>query len=62
MYRLLNVNGRAALERDGHWHDLAQVSGDTSRPIRWWPSLGPPSFMTCRDGARRRRSVGSWLT
>ncbi len=30
MYRLLNVNGRAALERDGHWHDLATVSGDKS--------------------------------
>ena len=30
MYRLLNVNGRAALERDGHWHDLAMVSGDKS--------------------------------
>jgi len=30
MYRLLNVNGRAALERDGHWHDLAMVSGEES--------------------------------
>jgi 2-keto-4-pentenoate hydratase/2-oxohepta-3-ene-1,7-dioic acid hydratase in catechol pathway len=28
MYRLLNVNGRAALERDGQWHDLALVSGE----------------------------------
>jgi 2,4-diketo-3-deoxy-L-fuconate hydrolase len=28
MYRLLNVDGRAALEVDGRWHDLAGVSGD----------------------------------
>jgi 2,4-didehydro-3-deoxy-L-rhamnonate hydrolase len=28
MYRLLNVDGRAALEVDGRWHDLATVSGD----------------------------------
>ncbi|HRW38939.1 MAG: fumarylacetoacetate hydrolase family protein [Acidimicrobiales bacterium] len=30
MYRLLNVDGRAALERDGRWHDLARASGDDS--------------------------------
>ena len=28
MFRLLNVNGRAALEHLGEWHDLAEVSGD----------------------------------
>ena len=28
MYRMLNVDGRAALEVDGRWHDLAGVSGD----------------------------------
>lgn len=28
MFRLLNVDGRAALERDGQWHDLALVSGE----------------------------------
>ncbi len=30
MFRLVNVNGRAALERDGRWYDLAAVSGDTT--------------------------------
>jgi len=28
MFRLLNLNGRAALERDGRWYDLAALSGD----------------------------------
>jgi 2-keto-4-pentenoate hydratase/2-oxohepta-3-ene-1,7-dioic acid hydratase in catechol pathway len=28
MFRLLNVDGRAALEHDGQWYDLATVSGD----------------------------------
>lgn len=28
MFRLLNVDGRAALEHDGSWYDLAAVSGD----------------------------------
>ena len=28
MYRLVNVDGRAALEVEGRWHDLAAVSGD----------------------------------
>ncbi len=28
MFRLLNVGGRAALEHDGHWHDLASATGD----------------------------------
>jgi 2-keto-4-pentenoate hydratase/2-oxohepta-3-ene-1,7-dioic acid hydratase in catechol pathway len=30
MYRLLNVSGRAALETDTGWHDLAELSGDES--------------------------------
>ncbi len=30
MFRLLNVSGRAALEVDGHWFDLARLSGDES--------------------------------
>jgi 2,4-didehydro-3-deoxy-L-rhamnonate hydrolase len=29
MFRLVNVNGRAALERDDRWFDLAELSGDT---------------------------------
>ena len=28
MFRLVNVNGRAALEHDGAWYDLAELSGD----------------------------------
>ena len=28
MFRLLNVNGRTALEHEGKWHDLAALSGD----------------------------------
>ncbi|HEY5108867.1 MAG TPA: fumarylacetoacetate hydrolase family protein [Acidimicrobiales bacterium] len=30
MFRLLNVSGRAALEVDGEWYDLARLSGDDS--------------------------------
>ena len=30
MFRLANVNGRAALERDGQWYDLAGLSGDAT--------------------------------
>jgi 2,4-diketo-3-deoxy-L-fuconate hydrolase len=30
MFRLLNVDGRAALQAGDHWHDLATLSGDTS--------------------------------
>lgn len=30
MFRLLNVDGRAALESSGRWYDLATVSGDAS--------------------------------
>ena len=30
MYRLLNVGGRTALERDSQWHDLASVGDDES--------------------------------
>lgn len=28
MFRLIDIDGRAALERDGHWHDLERLSGD----------------------------------
>ena len=28
MFRLVNVNARAALERDGRWFDLAELAGD----------------------------------
>ena len=30
MFRLVNVNGRAALERNGHWYDLAELSGEAT--------------------------------
>jgi 2-keto-4-pentenoate hydratase/2-oxohepta-3-ene-1,7-dioic acid hydratase in catechol pathway len=42
MFRLLNVDGRAALEHDGHWYDLASVSGDAS--------LGDPMAAIARFG------------
>jgi 2-keto-4-pentenoate hydratase/2-oxohepta-3-ene-1,7-dioic acid hydratase in catechol pathway len=28
MFRLITINGRTALDRDGSWHDLAELSGD----------------------------------
>lgn len=40
MFRLLNVQGRAALEHDGHWHDLAALSSD--------PSLADPMVAIAR--------------
>jgi 2-keto-4-pentenoate hydratase/2-oxohepta-3-ene-1,7-dioic acid hydratase in catechol pathway len=40
MFRLLNVAGRAALEHDGSWHDLAAVSKD--------PSLADPMAAVAR--------------
>ena len=30
MFRLVNINGRAALEYDGSWYDLAELSGDAT--------------------------------
>jgi 2-keto-4-pentenoate hydratase/2-oxohepta-3-ene-1,7-dioic acid hydratase in catechol pathway len=30
MFRLVNVAGRAAIERDGGWYDLAELSGDAT--------------------------------
>lgn len=30
MFRLLNIDGRAALQQGDHWHDLAALSGDSS--------------------------------
>lgn len=40
MFRLINVGGRAALEHDGQWHDLAELSGD--------PSLADPMLAVAR--------------
>lgn len=40
MFRLLNVEGRAALEHDGHWYDLATVASD--------PSLADPMVAISR--------------
>jgi 2,4-diketo-3-deoxy-L-fuconate hydrolase len=40
MFRLLNVEGRAALEHDGHWHDLAALSSD--------PTLADPMVAIAR--------------
>jgi 2-keto-4-pentenoate hydratase/2-oxohepta-3-ene-1,7-dioic acid hydratase in catechol pathway len=40
MFRLLNVAGRAALEHDGSWHDLAAASKD--------PSLADPMAAVAR--------------
>ncbi len=42
MYRLLNVDGRAALEEDGRWFDLAVLSGD--------PALADPMAAVARAG------------
>lgn len=30
MFRLVNVDGRAALEHDGSWYDLSELSGDAT--------------------------------
>ena len=40
MYRLLNINHRAALQTGDHWHDLAALSGD--------PSLASPMEAVAR--------------
>lgn len=40
MYRLVNVDGRAALEEDGGWFDLAALSGD--------PALADPMTAVAR--------------
>jgi 2,4-diketo-3-deoxy-L-fuconate hydrolase len=42
MFRLLNVSGRAALEVDGQWYDLARLSGDDS--------LADPMAAVARSG------------
>ena len=42
MFRLLNVSGRAALEVDGRWFDLARLSGDES--------LADPMAAVARSG------------
>ena len=40
MFRLLNIDSRAALERDGRWCDLAELSGD--------PTLADPMVAVAR--------------
>lgn len=40
MFRLIHVGGRAALQTDDHWHDLATLSGD--------PSLADPMQAVAR--------------
>lgn len=40
MFRLVNVRGRAALEHDGRWYDLADLSGD--------PALADPMHAIAR--------------
>jgi len=42
MFRLLNVSGRAALEVDGRWYDVARLSGDDS--------LADPMAAVARSG------------
>jgi 2-keto-4-pentenoate hydratase/2-oxohepta-3-ene-1,7-dioic acid hydratase in catechol pathway len=42
MFRLINVDGRAALHRGDHWYDLATLSGD--------PSLAEPMVAVARHG------------
>jgi 2-keto-4-pentenoate hydratase/2-oxohepta-3-ene-1,7-dioic acid hydratase in catechol pathway len=46
MFRLVNVNGRAALEDGGSWYDLAELSGD--------PTFADPMVAVARsDGLHR---------
>jgi 2-keto-4-pentenoate hydratase/2-oxohepta-3-ene-1,7-dioic acid hydratase in catechol pathway len=42
MFRLLNVDGRAALEREGSWFDLGRLSGDEA--------LADPMAAVARSG------------
>ncbi len=42
MFRLLNINGRAALQTGDHWHDLELLSGD--------PTLAAPMDAVARHG------------
>lgn len=55
MFRLLNVAGRAALEHDGQWHDLAGLAGD--------PALADPMTAVARHSElhalQARCSAGS---
>jgi len=46
MFRLLNVGGRAALEVEGQWYDLAEVSGD--------PELADPMVAVGRSAELHR--------
>lgn len=49
MFRLLNVSGRAALEIDGCWYDLAHLSGDDA--------LADPMTAIARSGELHGLSV-----
>lgn len=53
MFRLLNVEGRAALEHDGHWHDLAALSSD--------PTLADPMVAIARHAELHalQQSIGN---
>ena len=42
MFRLINVEGRAALDHEGSWYDLAGLSGD--------PGLADPMAAVSRHG------------
>ena len=42
MFRLVTIAGRAALDHDGHWHDLAALSGDDA--------LADPRVAVARHG------------
>lgn len=50
MFRLVNVDGRAALERDGSWFDLATVSGD--------PALADPMVAVARHAELHELAEG----
>jgi 2-keto-4-pentenoate hydratase/2-oxohepta-3-ene-1,7-dioic acid hydratase in catechol pathway len=50
MFRLINVDGRAALEFDGHSHDLAALSGD--------PTLADPMVAVARHTELHDLSAG----
>ena len=65
MFRLVNVNGRPALERDGSWYDLAElpatrprrstgaVAGTASCTRRTMVASRPPAALADRCSARR---------
>ena len=60
MFRLLNVSGRAALEVDGAWFDLARLSGDDALadPMAAVARHGELHDLTARCAARDARRLG----